>query len=314
MKIVIRFSGLLVLCISLLTGCNKDSGKSNQIISSDTIFFKQLVNNWNKAHNLKDVDAFSNLFNNSVLFYQKQMDKNSCIEKKLSLFKKHPDFYQQIFGEIQIDKLNDTETKCSFVKRVTMNQQTKDYPSYLIFEKSGKDWKIKIEGDLVTDKNLTKQQNSLTIPKDAIKGDFNGDGQKEYVWLVPPKIDEEGIGCVGECICYLKFSDKSIPSIKIKDCIGGVPQNEGDLNDNGTDEIGLLPDWFTSCWRSYYVYTFNSNWIYAVDPIRTHCNQWDEGIKPIEKDFNKKGYVIVHYSEHTGDDIVTKSKSVPIRK
>jgi hypothetical protein len=110
------------------------------------------------------------------------------------------------------------------------------------------------------------------------------------------------------------FSDSSIPSIKIKMCIGGNPTNLGDLNENGTDEIGLLPDWCTSCWRSYNVYTLeNDKWIFAVDPIITHCNQWEEGIKPIEIDPDKAGNVLIRYSEFTEKDIVTKTKSVPVK-
>lgn len=314
-KIVSFFCMLvLVFCFIMLTSGNSSS--SNETTESANSYnFKRLVQDWNKAHLSKDVGIFSNLYDKSVLFYGTRKDKNSCIENKLSLFKKHPDFYQQVYGDIQIENLINTEIKCNFVKRVTVNQATTDYPSYLIFKKIDGSWKIVTEGDLVTDKNISKHKPIKNIPKDAVKGDFNGDGVLDYMWLIPPKIDNDGTDCVGSCICHIKFSDPCIPSIKVDDCIGGRPDNEGDLNKNGTDEIGLLPHWFTSCWRGYHVWTFlHGKWVNAVMPIYTHCNQWDEGIKPIEIDFNKEGYVIIRYSEFTGSNIVTKSKSVRIAK
>lgn len=308
MKTLIHFTFVLFLTVTFV-GCSKSSNSKREA-SED---FELLVNNWNKAHSSKDVAVFSELYDNSVLFYGKQKDKNDCIETKLSLFKKQPDFYQQIFGDIQIEELNESEVKCSFVKRVTLNKQTNDYPSYLTFKEVDGNWKIITEGDLVTDKNLSKQKD-VKIPKDATKGDFNGDGTLDFAWLVAPKLKEDGMDCVGDCSSYIKFSDTSIPEIKVENCIGGTPNNLGDLNKNGTDEIGLLPDWFTSCWKGYYVWTLkNNNWIYAVEPFSTHCNQWEEGVKPIEIDQNNEGYVIIRYSEMTDDEIKTKSKSVRIK-
>jgi len=145
---------VLVLCFFVLSNCNNRSGKK----SMDTTDFKVFVQDWNNAHSSKDVGVFSNLYDNSVLFYGTMKEKNICIESKLSLFKKNPDFYQQIFGDIHTENTNETEVKCSFIKRVTINQLTTDYPSYLIFKKVGDSWKIIIEGDLVNDKNLSKSE------------------------------------------------------------------------------------------------------------------------------------------------------------
>lgn len=302
----------LVSFTAFLTSFQKHSGIQSNQQSSDTVIVSVLVNKWNKAHATKDVAIFSNLYSKAILYYGKQKDKNYCIESKVALFKKYPDYYQQIFGDIQFEKISETEFKCSFIKRVNFNKKTNDYPSYLVFTKEKGAWKITTEGDLVTDKNLAKAKD-IKIPKDAIKGDFNGDGVADYAWLVQPKESECG-DCSGNCTSYIKFSAITIPAIKVESCIGGNPINLGDLNKNGTDEIGLLPDWCTSCWRGYNVYTLkNNNWLYAVEPFSTHCNQWEEGVKPIEIDLSKKGHVLIRYSELTGDDIVTKTKSVPIK-
>ena len=144
----------LTFCFFLLISCNSNSSTK----TANATDFKRFVQDWNKAHISKDVGVFSNLFDNTVLFYGTKKDKNSCIESKLLFFKKYPDFYQQIYGDIQVDSINDTEVKCSFVKRVTVNQATTNYPSYLIFKKSENYWKIIMESDLVTDKNLANKE------------------------------------------------------------------------------------------------------------------------------------------------------------
>ena len=155
------------------------------------------------------------------------------------------------------------------------------------------------------------------------KGDFNGDGVYEYVHMENPEFPivvgpiEEGDDvqdCVGKCVCYLKFSNNNIPSIIIENCIGGKPVSLGDLNNDGTDEIGILPQWWSSCWMSYKVYTFkNGNWKYLVEPIKTHCNSWTENFKIIEKDPKIDGNVIIRYTEMSEDmDFITKTKSIKV--
>ena len=73
-----------------------------------------------------------------------------------------------------------------------------------------------------------------------VYGDFDGDGKKEYAYLVHPKtyINKDGDfvyeGMPKPAYTYIKFSKKSIPAIKIKDCIGGKLQNLGGM-------IGFLP-------------------------------------------------------------------------
>jgi hypothetical protein len=149
----------------------------------------------------------------------------------------------------------------------------------------------------------------------VVSGDFNGDGKADTVQLIKPKLNTAGTACLdSSCTAYIRFSDTSIHPIAIKNCIGGTPDNLGDLNGDGRDEIGLLPDWFTSCWREYRVLTYKNNeWVNAVPPIPTHCNQWEAHVKPIEKDSLNKGYVVIHYSEMVDKDIVTKSKIIAIK-
>ncbi len=152
-----------------------------------------------------------------------------------------------------------------------------------------------------------------TIKRDSITGDFNGDGKQETAWLVPPEIAVPGESCVGECISTINFSDGSIQPIKIDQCIGGQPINLGDLNDNVGDEIGLNPEWFTSCWSGYKVFTLKNNKpVDLVPPISVHCDHMEQGLTPIQKDKARKGYVIIKSSEMKDTGLVVNKISVKL--
>lgn len=309
MKSLKNFLNLAIVLL-LLISCKTTSDNDEKVAE----LIKQNIDTWNEANVNKDVAVLTQLYDETIKFYGQQKDKNECIASKLDFFKKHPDFYQQIFGEVSLQKISETEYKTTFVKRVTIDQNTLDYPSYLHFKKIGDQWKIAVEGDMVTDKNLKKPV-VTTSKATALKGDFNGDGKVETMWLEAPVISEDGMDCVGDCNAIVKFSDASFPNILVEQCIGGEPVNLGDLNEDGTDEIGLAPEWFTSCWSVYYVWTYkNNSWIKAVDPITTHCDQFDTTEIPIKKDPKNKGKVIITYSEfNETEGILVKTKSVLIR-
>jgi hypothetical protein len=149
---------------------------------------------------------------------------------------------------------------------------------------------------------------------ESVRGDFNGDGRVENAWVVPAdmKVCKD---CSGTCNSVIRFSDKTIPSIRLKSAIGAMITNHGDLNRDGADELGMLPSWCTSCWVSYSVYGMRANaWKVVVEPFSTYCDQWDQGVVPVERDPKRSGYVRIRYSEMSEDlDIVVRTKSVPIR-
>jgi ketosteroid isomerase-like protein len=303
-----------IFTVFLLFSCNNNS-KKNQADSeqNQSTDFKELVQDWNDAHNNKDFDKFIELYNADVNFYQTNLTAEECKEKKESLLNKSKDFEQTI-KDLEIVEINKNEYKCSFIKTSTINGDSFDYPSYLIFTKSKTGWKISAESDLITDENIEK----MYLSKRGISGDYNSDGALEYMWLIKPKFpdnqNENSYGeCVGDCNCTIEFSNKKIPPIELEMCIGGYPVNEGDLNDDGSDEIGILPDWWTSYWKAYFVYTLkNGKWEYLVEPISTYYNQWQEGVDVINKTPNKEGYVTINYSEMDEVDIVTKSMEVKV--
>ena len=148
---------IAISCASPKPSDNNGEPANTEVQPTETTDFTALVKEWNKANSAKDYEALSAMFDNNVLFYGTQLNKDACVENKQMAFKKSPDFYQQIYGDVDVEKISDTEVKCSFVKRVTVSGQTNDYPSYLNFHKVGDEWKISAESDLITDENLAKR-------------------------------------------------------------------------------------------------------------------------------------------------------------
>ena len=301
---------IAISCASPKPSDSNEDTTSTEVQTEETDFVA-LVKEWNKANSSKDYEALSKLFDNNVLFYGMQLNKNACIENKQMAFKKSPDFYQQIYGDVDVEKISDTEVKCSFVKRVTIDGQTNDYPSYLNFRKVGDEWKISVESDLITDENLAKRAEKKNLTREMgerydVPGtyDFNGDGKKESCYLLEPKKyndEDHFMECEGDCNCLIMFSDSNIPPIEVETCIGGKPKIYGDLDGNGTIEIGIWPWWWTSCWHTFYIYTLeNGEWKDFVEPFPVHCNllealeeSSDQIIEPVP---GQKGMFKILYS------------------
>lgn len=71
--------------------------------------------------------------------------------------------------------------------------------------------------------------------QDTIHGDFDGDGTQEIGKLIEtPVVEEEEVNC------EITFSNPRIPPIIEKYCFKLRLLNEGDLNDDGADEISVI--------------------------------------------------------------------------
>lgn len=144
---------------------------------------------------------------------------------------------------------------------------------------------------------------------DSISGDFDGDGKQEYVWLESPDMERDSVRIAKEGIAvYARFSDKKFQFIKFPNHYsGGILMNEGDLDDNGTDELSVIP-FGEGSWAYCCLYT----WRYEKwhKPIKCF-DVWDGlGDRNIYKDSINRGYVIVnewYYDEEKGIQLETMS-------
>jgi hypothetical protein len=296
----ILFVGVcLVYLLDSCNGCGNKNNTSEKNGKTETSFDK-LVETWNEANNNQDINVLKNMYDTVVHFYQHKYTVDECIRRKMEYFEKYPDFKQIIEGKIFIDSIKTGLVRVNFTKTIIKGNEEEKVAAYLVFTKHDGVWKIFAESDLPTDRLLSS---GAQIPGNAVEGDFNGDGITDYMWLETISKTEE---------CKIRFSG-NIPPVIIGTCLGGSPVNEGDINDDGTDEVGLLPIWESSCWKGYFVYTFKDNrWVEALEPISTHCIQWEKNILPVVKDTARKGYVFVNYSELTDDGIEVKTKTVKL--
>lgn len=147
--------------------------------------------------------------------------------------------------------------------------------------------------------------------EDGLLGDFDGNGTKEYAYT---KVSDCSDECDGKCETTIYFSDKKIKPFIISPAKNGGLYNLGDLNGDGKEEIGFYPDWCTSCWHGFLVYTLDkAGWNTLVPSISTHCSQWEDGKFPIRKDPKKKGYVIITSSIWKDDEIRINSESIKVK-
>lgn len=164
MKKVTLAMGALVTCL-ILSSCESKTAPAQtttENLETNQANIIQLVEDWNQAHVHKDLESFNEFYDEMITYYGSRIPKSDAIEDKQIFFNKNPDYYQQIFGEVNLENLGNQLYKAHFIKRVTRNGATTDYPSYLIVQSTDKNFKIVTEGDLVTDKNLKNKKAKTT--------------------------------------------------------------------------------------------------------------------------------------------------------
>ena len=104
-------------------------------------------------------------------------------------------------------------------------------------------------------------------------------------------------------------SKKISPLITTRDYDSGILYNEGDLNNDGTDEVSFVI-WAEGSWVVCYVYSLKKNkWYEPIDSF----SMWDGlGDDNVKVDSSIPGNVIIN-EWFSKDSIFVKSKSVPIK-
>lgn len=102
----------------------------------------------------------------------------------------------------------------------------------------------------------------------SVEGDFDGDGSKEYAFLV---LTEKGGGHPldgGTADKYsIKFSSNDLKSLPIGCCEARLV-NEGDLTNNGTDELSIYQAPVNGNTYTMTTYSFiNGDWKVLFDPF-----------------------------------------------
>lgn len=175
--------GVLFVSGSLYIWIRSDDGSenidNNECSSSDTMDDSEgivqtqailvpaegIVTRWSLIHNAKDIDRVSEIYADTVFYYQSSYTLSKVIESKQRLFDKNPLFYQEC-SNINITPIDGTTYRIEFEKKVWTDfsmDVNKTYPSYLVVSYVDSDWRITTESDLVTDRNLAKKAGNKNI-------------------------------------------------------------------------------------------------------------------------------------------------------
>lgn len=118
----------------------------------DTKNYKQLVKDWNNAHDTWQFKDLRKLYAPKVLFYCSWVTKDQCILDKTSQMRPSKLFRQSISGPIKIQALGENLTICSFIKSVREDKTLKDYAAYLVIKEIDGQLRIIAESDEITDR------------------------------------------------------------------------------------------------------------------------------------------------------------------
>jgi hypothetical protein len=111
---------------------------------------EQLVAAWSTACTAADERALSDLYSsNNLMFNGMDGVSNYAVAEGKRTFFGQPGYEQEIFGAVRDEQLGE-DLKCSFLWRVSFPTSsevrlTREYPSYLVFRRTGGVWKIVIE-------------------------------------------------------------------------------------------------------------------------------------------------------------------------
>jgi hypothetical protein len=132
--------------------------------------------------------------------------------------------------------------------------------------------------------------------KDTIIGNFTGTSiDTLYVDKIVGQNDEK----YKLTEFFLRSTNIKIPSIELYGYADVPPKlvNEGDLDGNGTSEVGYLHTWMNSQWRYYRILTLvNNEWRYLIDGDYLDTPEWfrHAGVE-IAEPGKKKGTILIHH-------------------
>lgn len=158
-------------------------------------------------------------------------------------------------------------------------------------------------------KSYTKSRTTsgVKIPKDAVRGDFDGDGKSEYIWITP-KFDSEGY-VVGPTV--LKSNNPKLNGLKLTATRGFILLNLGKLDSTGRDFVGIVPS-YDSTWTQFYTYVFrNGKWVQPIAPFSYWESSNYDGPRVIRG--RQKGRLGIFYDDMSDDDFNYKYKEVPVK-
>lgn len=301
------YAGVICGALFLICqGCGKSASGSAEAVdsvntevekeqaddSNDNESIKKVVQQWNSSLNNRDSKKSLAVFADKVQFYTQEVSAEKATKLRIELAEKDPSWHQSIVTDIEIVDLGDGIKEASFTKQSNSQKGIRSYPAYLCLKKINGEWKIIKESDKVTDRNVSEEK--VSVPADAIRGDFDGDGAIDYVWI-DGSYDNEGYA---KGALRLRSNRPSLDGMSWSATRGVALVNLGDLNNSNRDFLGAVP-FYDSNWTSYEVFGWkNGKWKPVIDSFSVWMG--DEDMNRVWKS-DRKGYVEIKLHDMAAD-------------
>ena len=118
-------------------------------------------------------------------------------------------------------------------------------------------------------------------------------------------------------IYYLMSKSGRFPRVRLLSVDSQSPRivNEGDLDGNGTSEIGYMYTWLTSQWRCYRILTwYHNKWVYLINPNEEYMETslvFRLSGAEVAEPGNKKGSVLIHTIRNFKDKEISDTLVTP---
>lgn len=259
-------------------------------------YFSELVAHWNQAINLRDQSRMEYLFGPIVFFYTKELPGKEAARQKVETASSDPSWSQQIISDVEVEKLDDGSVKTSFTKQSQSKNGTHTYRAYLVWKKFGDGWKIRRESDLLTDKNVRKKD--IKIPSYAIRGDFDGDGMIDNLWM--EALYDDDCYIIGKA--KLRSDNEALDGRLAWEATRGVILiNLGRLTHRPQDFLGAMPD-YDSNWESFFTYVYyNGRWKELISPF-TIWEGNEDYYRVVRPRSGRKDYVGIYFNNMEDPD------------
>ena len=155
-------------------------------------------------------------------------------------------------------------------------------------------------------KDAVPVENLKNVPQDAVRGDFDGDGKIDNVWVDAEFLDDYAITPL-----RLKSDNPVLNGLTWQKGLMGVTLvNLGDLNGSNRDFLGAIP-YGMSTWCNFETYAFkDGTWREVID--RFLIWEGDENHQRVYRGDNP-GTVYILYNNLDGEDFDTHQKQVTLK-